>query len=152
MKNTFSSSSITQGQQTLNGAPKSSIEDEFRPLTRDKSSNFDATTIEAQDNASDVIITEKLNDTDIEAGNDPSSPKKSTGSSSEEEEAQSQAFSLMLFFVLYIFLGAALLSAYEPDMSFFKAIYFNFVSLSSIGGFLLLVYSTDIVFFLQRYF
>ncbi|KAE9553497.1 hypothetical protein FO519_003289 [Halicephalobus sp. NKZ332] len=133
MKNTFSSSSISQQQQTPNGLPKSSIEEEYRPLTRDKSSMFDATTIEAQDNVSDAMEVENFNEIDVEAGNDPSSPKKSTGSSSEEEEAPSQAVSLLLFFVLYIFIGASLLSSYEPDMTFFKAIYFNFVSLSSIG-------------------
>ena len=138
MKNTFSSSSITQGQQTPNGVHKSSIEDEFRPLTRDGSSNFNDTTIEAQDYVSDTIKAEKSMETDIEAGNN-ASPKKSTGSSSEEEEAQSQALSLLVFFALYIFIGAALLSAYEPDMSFFKAIYFNFVSLSSIGESLLFI-------------
>jgi hypothetical protein len=39
----------------------------------------------------------------------------------------------MGIFILYSLLGALLLSCYEPDMSFFKAIYFNFITLTSIG-------------------
>ncbi|KAI1701910.1 ion channel domain-containing protein [Ditylenchus destructor] len=40
---------------------------------------------------------------------------------------------LLVMFIIYIFGGAFLLASYEPDMTLFKAIYFNFVSLTSIG-------------------
>ncbi|GMT26169.1 hypothetical protein PFISCL1PPCAC_17466 [Pristionchus fissidentatus] len=45
----------------------------------------------------------------------------------------SQALSLFILFVVYIGLGALILSQYEPDLDFFKAVYFNFVTLTSIG-------------------
>ena len=113
------------------------IADETKPLqsdfSRDKSFIMDSSTLEAHDSYPN-ILTEDTDAIDIEKGSIPHSPgsHKST-TSSENEEENSQALSLLIFFGLYIFCGAALLSAYEPDMSFFKAIYFNFVSLSSIG-------------------
>ncbi|GMS97748.1 hypothetical protein PENTCL1PPCAC_19923, partial [Pristionchus entomophagus] len=53
----------------------------------------------------------------------------------EEEEFidDGQALSLFILFVVYIALGALILSQYEPDLDFFKAVYFNFVTLTSIG-------------------
>lgn len=39
----------------------------------------------------------------------------------------------MGIFILYSLLGALLLSCYEPEMNFFKAVYFNFITLTSIG-------------------
>nr|CAD2166047.1 unnamed protein product [Meloidogyne enterolobii] len=45
----------------------------------------------------------------------------------------SQAVTLLMFFLIYVLLGAFIMPFYEPDMVFFKAIYFNFVSLTSIG-------------------
>ncbi|KAF7632088.1 Ion_trans_2 domain-containing protein [Meloidogyne graminicola] len=45
----------------------------------------------------------------------------------------SQAITLFLFFLFYVLIGACIMPFYEPDMAFFKAIYFNFVSLTSIG-------------------
>lgn len=133
LKNAFSVISLSQKSATINGVNKN--DDEYKPLTRDKSSMFETTTIEAQDSLSEKT------DIDIELGskhnnnnnNENSPDKKSLASSNEEDEPPNQALSLLLFFVLYTFIGAALLSAYEPDMTFFKAIYFNFVSLSSIG-------------------
>ncbi|KIH62240.1 Ion channel [Ancylostoma duodenale] len=52
---------------------------------------------------------------------------------SEDEEEDSQALSLFILFVVYIVLGGLMLASYEPDMDFFKAVYFNFVTLTSIG-------------------
>ncbi|RCN41444.1 Ion channel [Ancylostoma caninum] len=52
---------------------------------------------------------------------------------SEDEEEDSQALSLFVLFVVYIVLGGLMLASYEPDMDFFKAVYFNFVTLTSIG-------------------
>ncbi|KAF8371491.1 egl-23 [Pristionchus pacificus] len=53
----------------------------------------------------------------------------------EEEDFidDGQALSLFILFVVYIALGALILSQYEPDLDFFKAVYFNFVTLTSIG-------------------
>uniref|UniRef100_A0A0N5A3X0 Potassium channel subfamily K member 18 n=1 Tax=Parastrongyloides trichosuri TaxID=131310 RepID=A0A0N5A3X0_PARTI len=56
-------------------------------------------------------------------------------SESEDEDIQNsnQTCSLIGLFIIYIIMGAMLLSTYEPEMTFFNAIYFNFVSLTSIG-------------------
>uniref|UniRef100_A0A915CRQ4 Potassium channel domain-containing protein n=1 Tax=Ditylenchus dipsaci TaxID=166011 RepID=A0A915CRQ4_9BILA len=57
---------------------------------------------------------------------------KSSTIDEEEEESSNETISLLLMFIVYIFGGSFLLSIYEPDMTFFK-LYFNFVSLTSIG-------------------
>lgn len=54
-------------------------------------------------------------------------------SDKEDEPPISHALPLLAIFVIYSFVGAMLMSAYEPDMGFFKAIYFNFITLTSIG-------------------
>ncbi|KAE9416531.1 hypothetical protein Angca_008936, partial [Angiostrongylus cantonensis] len=54
-------------------------------------------------------------------------------SESEDDEENSQATLLFILFIIYIVLGGLMLATYEPDMDFFKAIYFNFVTLTSIG-------------------
>uniref|UniRef100_A0AC35ET13 Potassium channel domain-containing protein n=1 Tax=Panagrolaimus sp. PS1159 TaxID=55785 RepID=A0AC35ET13_9BILA len=92
-----------------------------------------STTLDANDTYANAIR-EDTDFIDIEKGSlpsDPGSPKSQASSESEEEN--NQAVSLLIFFGVYMFCGSAILSSYEPDMSFFKAIYFNFVSLSSIG-------------------
>uniref|UniRef100_A0AAF5DQ60 Potassium channel domain-containing protein n=1 Tax=Strongyloides stercoralis TaxID=6248 RepID=A0AAF5DQ60_STRER len=43
------------------------------------------------------------------------------------------ALSLFIAFVLYIVFGSFIIASYEPEMDFFKAIYFNFVTLTTIG-------------------
>ncbi|CEF60806.1 Potassium channel subfamily K member 18 [Strongyloides ratti] len=43
------------------------------------------------------------------------------------------AISLFIAFVLYIVFGSFIIASYEPEMDFFKAIYFNFVTLTTIG-------------------
>uniref|UniRef100_A0A0N4ZBN2 Potassium channel subfamily K member 18 n=1 Tax=Parastrongyloides trichosuri TaxID=131310 RepID=A0A0N4ZBN2_PARTI len=43
------------------------------------------------------------------------------------------AISLFIAFVLYIVFGSLIIASYEPEMDFFKAIYFNFVTLTTIG-------------------
>uniref|UniRef100_A0A8R1DPB5 Potassium channel domain-containing protein n=1 Tax=Caenorhabditis japonica TaxID=281687 RepID=A0A8R1DPB5_CAEJA len=50
-----------------------------------------------------------------------------------DELNETEALSLFILFVVYIAFGGMMLSAYEPDMDFFKAVYFNFVTLTSIG-------------------
>lgn len=153
LKESFSNISVNQNLPTPNGTSKN-VDEEFKPLTKDKSSIFDATTIEANDNISNDTRIGDFIEPDIEKGSEKliESPKKSTGTTSEEEMEQSQALSLLIFFVVYTFVGAALLSAYEPDMTFFKAIYFNFVSLSSIGmNFGDFLNSTCLFFRIRRY-
>uniref|UniRef100_A0A0K0E4S4 Potassium channel domain-containing protein n=1 Tax=Strongyloides stercoralis TaxID=6248 RepID=A0A0K0E4S4_STRER len=63
--------------------------------------------------------------------------KKEEDSDSEDEEKNNtysnQTCSLIGLFIIYIIFGGMMLSAYEPEMTFFNAIYFNFVSLTSIG-------------------
>ncbi|VDP23768.1 unnamed protein product [Heligmosomoides polygyrus] len=44
-----------------------------------------------------------------------------------------EAVVLGVTFVSYLVLGAKVLSVYEPEMDFFKAFYFNFVTLTTIG-------------------
>ncbi|CAD5217512.1 unnamed protein product [Bursaphelenchus xylophilus] len=50
-----------------------------------------------------------------------------------EETVQSGAIGLFLAFIIYNILGSIIISSYEPEMDFFKAIYFNFVTLTTIG-------------------
>ncbi|KJH45447.1 Ion channel [Dictyocaulus viviparus] len=44
-----------------------------------------------------------------------------------------EAIALSLTFVCYLTLGACVLAVYEPELDFFKALYFNFVTLTTIG-------------------
>ncbi|XGW26177.1 hypothetical protein V3C99_007075 [Haemonchus contortus] len=62
--------------------------------------------------------------------------------SEDEEEGMSEdlgsrrtaeAVVLSVTFVSYLVLGAKVLSVYEPEMDFFNAFYFNFVTLTTIG-------------------
>ena len=50
-----------------------------------------------------------------------------------ELEPLSHTLPLLAIFILYSLLGALLLSCYEPDMTFFKGLYFVYISLTSIG-------------------
>lgn len=59
--------------------------------------------------------------------------EKSDDEEEEQLEPISHTFPLMGIFIVYSLLGALLLSCYEPEMTFFKAIYFNFITLTSIG-------------------
>ncbi|RCN42627.1 Ion channel [Ancylostoma caninum] len=63
------------------------------------------------------------------------------GEEDEEEETKDEneprktgeAVVLGLTFSIYLLVGAKVLSVYEPEMDFFKAFYFNFVTLTTIG-------------------
>uniref|UniRef100_A0A7I4YQ76 Ion_trans_2 domain-containing protein n=1 Tax=Haemonchus contortus TaxID=6289 RepID=A0A7I4YQ76_HAECO len=67
---------------------------------------------------------------------------KSSETEEDEEEGMSEdlgsrrtaeAVVLSVTFVSYLVLGAKVLSVYEPEMDFFNAFYFNFVTLTTIG-------------------
>jgi len=51
----------------------------------------------------------------------------------DERNPHKGAVALFFAFILYIVLGSWLISAYEPHMDYFKAVYFNFVTLTTIG-------------------
>ncbi|KAK5985426.1 TWiK family of potassium channels protein 9, partial [Trichostrongylus colubriformis] len=51
----------------------------------------------------------------------------------EEEDATSDGIVLFVSFVIYIVIGSLAIAAYEPNMGVFEAIYFNFVTLTTIG-------------------
>ncbi|ETN82735.1 Ion channel [Necator americanus] len=51
----------------------------------------------------------------------------------EEEDNTSDGIVLFIAFILYIVIGSIAIAAYEPNMDMFEAIYFNFVTLTTIG-------------------
>ncbi|CDR32785.1 Potassium channel domain-containing protein [Caenorhabditis elegans] len=70
----------------------------------------------------------------IENGNDEN------GKEEDEEEPENneprkteESIALGITFTCYLVAGAKILSVYEPEMDFFKALYFNFVTLTTIG-------------------
>lgn len=48
-------------------------------------------------------------------------------------EKWGEALVLIVAFFIYIIIGSVVIASYEPEMDFFGAIYFNFVSLTTIG-------------------
>ncbi|CAB3405701.1 unnamed protein product [Caenorhabditis bovis] len=51
----------------------------------------------------------------------------------EEPRKTEESVILGITFACYLLAGAKILSVYEPEMDFFKALYFNFVTLTTIG-------------------
>ncbi|CAJ0587769.1 unnamed protein product, partial [Mesorhabditis spiculigera] len=51
----------------------------------------------------------------------------------EGQRRSDESILLGLLFFCYLMLGAKVLSSYEPDMAYFEAFYFNFVTLTTIG-------------------
>ncbi|TMS39254.1 hypothetical protein L596_005808 [Steinernema carpocapsae] len=51
----------------------------------------------------------------------------------EDEDSVNDEFILLIAFFFYIMAGSFIISSYEPNMDFFKAVYFNFVTLTTIG-------------------
>ncbi|VDK86372.1 unnamed protein product [Litomosoides sigmodontis] len=51
----------------------------------------------------------------------------------DSNEPSNRALILLSLFIIYIIAGSLLLSSYEPEMPFFTAVYFNFITLTSIG-------------------
>uniref|UniRef100_A0AC34FXW3 Potassium channel domain-containing protein n=1 Tax=Panagrolaimus sp. ES5 TaxID=591445 RepID=A0AC34FXW3_9BILA len=51
----------------------------------------------------------------------------------EEDSTHKNAASLFICFVLYLIIGSVIIASYEPEMDVFKAIYYTFVSLTTIG-------------------
>uniref|UniRef100_A0AAF5PVW1 Potassium channel domain-containing protein n=1 Tax=Wuchereria bancrofti TaxID=6293 RepID=A0AAF5PVW1_WUCBA len=52
---------------------------------------------------------------------------------SDDNEQSSRTLALLVLFFIYVIAGSLLLSSYEPEMPFFTAIYFSFITLTSIG-------------------
>ncbi|GMT37132.1 hypothetical protein PFISCL1PPCAC_28429 [Pristionchus fissidentatus] len=79
--------------------------------------------------------------------------KESTRTESEEEDEDrheprkiDETLTLCLLFALYLLIGAHVLASYEPEMGFFEAFYFNFVTLTTIGLGDFVPKSTDYLF------
>ena len=53
--------------------------------------------------------------------------------SEEDPSIHKDAASLFIAFVLYVIVGSMIIASYEPEMDTFKAIYYIFVSLTTIG-------------------
>ncbi|CAJ0601024.1 unnamed protein product [Cylicocyclus nassatus] len=51
----------------------------------------------------------------------------------EEDDNTSDGIVLFIAFLMYIIAGSAVIAAYEPEMDMFEAVYFNFVTLTTIG-------------------
>ncbi|KAL6740597.1 hypothetical protein Aduo_013941 [Ancylostoma duodenale] len=51
----------------------------------------------------------------------------------DEEDNTSDGIVLFIAFIIYIIVGSIAIAAYEPNMDMFEAIYFNFVTLTTIG-------------------
>uniref|UniRef100_A0A1I7RTJ9 TWiK family of potassium channels protein 7 n=1 Tax=Bursaphelenchus xylophilus TaxID=6326 RepID=A0A1I7RTJ9_BURXY len=87
--------------------------------------------------------TNSSNDTvqikDIEEANNnitersKSTAKSESSNSSQEERRTSESVTLAVIFGLYLITGSFIISLYEPEMNFFTAVYFTFVSLTTIG-------------------
>ncbi|VDK86782.1 unnamed protein product, partial [Litomosoides sigmodontis] len=57
----------------------------------------------------------------------------SSNSDIKKVEKWNEALVLIVAFFIYIIIGSIIIASYEPEMDFFGAIYFNFVSLTTIG-------------------
>uniref|UniRef100_A0AC34FG77 Potassium channel domain-containing protein n=1 Tax=Panagrolaimus sp. ES5 TaxID=591445 RepID=A0AC34FG77_9BILA len=53
----------------------------------------------------------------------------------EEDSTHKNAASLFICFVLYLIIGSVIIASYEPEMDVFKAIYYTFVSLTTVSYF-----------------
>ncbi|CAB3409660.1 unnamed protein product [Caenorhabditis bovis] len=79
------------------------------------------------------ILNQDIEEEILEDGKDGDDDNCSQHSEEEDELSETQALSLFILFLIYIAAGGVMLASYEPDMDFFKAVYFNFVTLTSIG-------------------
>ncbi|VDN29753.1 unnamed protein product [Gongylonema pulchrum] len=60
-------------------------------------------------------------------------PSDSINTEDKKVATWSEALTLFVAFFIYIIIGSIVIASYEPEMDFFGAIYFNFVSLTTIG-------------------
>ncbi|CAJ0953257.1 unnamed protein product, partial [Mesorhabditis belari] len=74
---------------------------------------------------------ENVNDSESEDGD--REKKEEEQEEDDDPNAMTDAIVLFIAFVIYIVLGSFMISSYEEDMDFFLAIYFNFVTLTTIG-------------------
>ncbi|KHN77956.1 TWiK family of potassium channels protein 9 [Toxocara canis] len=68
----------------------------------------------------------------VQAVND-NSELSAEANETKEVETWGEALFLFIAFVIYIVFGSFIIATYEPEMDFFGAIYFNFVSLTTVG-------------------
>ncbi|KAI6175922.1 hypothetical protein M3Y97_00743200 [Aphelenchoides bicaudatus] len=75
-------------------------------------------------------------------GSLPNSPHELNEKNEDDEENEfgevpkrrsSESIILAIVFAVYLFVGSFIISLYEPQMDFFTAFYFNYISLSTIG-------------------
>uniref|UniRef100_A0A2K6W7G5 Potassium channel domain-containing protein n=1 Tax=Onchocerca volvulus TaxID=6282 RepID=A0A2K6W7G5_ONCVO len=52
---------------------------------------------------------------------------------SNDNEQSNRTLTLFILFIIYVIAGSLLISSYEPEIPFFTAVYFNFITLTSIG-------------------
>ncbi|GMS97745.1 hypothetical protein PENTCL1PPCAC_19920 [Pristionchus entomophagus] len=71
--------------------------------------------------------------TKLESNVDEEEEEEMEEAEEDSGESSSDAFVLFVSFVLYVIVGSFVISAYEKEMNFFEAIYFNFVTLTTIG-------------------
>ncbi|EFO90908.1 CRE-TWK-9 protein [Caenorhabditis remanei] len=102
--------------------------------------------IPAESERSEVWSTEKeMKEMSMRTAREPGEEgddEKGEGNGEEEEEEEEkneeprkaeESIALGITFTCYLVAGAKILSVYEPEMDFFKALYFNFVTLTTIG-------------------
>uniref|UniRef100_A0A914C4V4 Potassium channel domain-containing protein n=1 Tax=Acrobeloides nanus TaxID=290746 RepID=A0A914C4V4_9BILA len=104
----------------------------FRSQRKNKNHLYSKITANSETHGSETV---KLKDPDnIEHEDvDKSKKPKKSAAQQETERQNKRAIQFSFLFVIYLILGAEVISYYEPDMDFFKAFYFNFVTLTSIG-------------------
>ena len=89
------------------------------------------------DEKSEVI--EKWNGDGDASMNTAKEPESVQDEEEEEEHPEQEvkkavdSIGLGISFTLYMLFGAKILSIYEPEMDFFRALYFNFVTLTTVG-------------------
>ncbi|KAJ1346843.1 hypothetical protein KIN20_001753 [Parelaphostrongylus tenuis] len=65
--------------------------------------------------------------------NDDDASSDAESDTDVEEDTTTEGLVLFIAFVIYIIVGSLVIATYEPNMNFFEAIYFNFVTLTTIG-------------------
>uniref|UniRef100_A0A915PL53 Potassium channel domain-containing protein n=1 Tax=Setaria digitata TaxID=48799 RepID=A0A915PL53_9BILA len=88
-------------------------------------------TIQKQFREKEALISDSKNENDKQKVSDED--EEPDGSEGKKVEKWGEALVLIVAFFIYIIIGSIVIASYEPEMDFFGAIYFNFVSLTTIG-------------------